>query len=254
MTEPKIVGQDPIIRKVCVLAERLAYTNHSIFIEGELGVGREQLARFLHVRGPRAAAPFSIFDFGAVARGAVSGALSTRCETAVGGTLLVKNFELLAPADADAVEATLAGAAGPTRVILAGQLPQTDVDRGRDLVARLGALPLYLSPLRARRADIPALAASLAERWSAENGGARAVVSDAAMLGLWRYDWPGNVRQLRDEVWTARTKSADGVIRPEHLSAAVRPRRLGPFAPPASVATESGRRRKRGVLTSVALV
>ncbi len=228
MTAPVIVGQDPIVRKVARLAERLAHTTHPILVEGERGVGRGHLARFLHARGPRAAAPFSIIDFGDVVRGEHLEQLVAKREEASGGTLLIKGHDLLPVEELAPAVQLLVEASDSTRVVLAPARSEAleESVRGPDLAERLGALNLYLPSLRMRRSDIPELAQHLVAGLAGEDGGA-AVIGDAAMVALWRYDWPGNVRELRDELAEALGRSEGREIGARHLSASAPMRRRG---------------------------
>ncbi len=225
MADPVIVGQDPIVRKVAQLAERLAHTTHPIFVEGEQGVGREHLARFLHARGPRAAAPFSILDFGDVARGASLNELVAIRDKAVGGTLLLKSCDLIPPGEIAPAVALIMEASDSTRfVVSAARRDSLDVSIGVPTIAeRIGALTLFLPPLRTRRADIPELAYYLVDRWADEAGRQRVKISDTAMLSLWRHDWPGNLRELRGELVAAVGRSDGGMIGARHLALRVHP-------------------------------
>ena len=225
MAEP-IIGQDPLVRKVATLAERLAHTTHPIFIDGEDGVGRGHVARYLHDRGPRAAAPFSVIDLGAVARGATLDAMVSHREAAAGGTLFIRNCQDIAASEIGAVVALLSEVVDATRVVIsAAASDRTAVGDTCPMVERLGALALYLPPLRLRRADIPALARYFVDQWNNSTANDRVPVTlcDAALLEMWSYDWPGNVRELRDEVRASAAQATDGSIRPEHLSLRVYP-------------------------------
>ncbi len=226
MADLVIIGQDPTVRKVARLSERLAHTTHPIFVEGEPGVGREHLARFLHARGPRAASPFSMIDFGDATRGSSIDALIEKVQASVGGTLLIKNCELARADDIGPVASVLVGAEESMRVVLsAGRRESTEVSlRVPELVECLGALSLFLPPLRTRRADIAELCGYLLERWAEESGRPSQGLSDAAMVLLWRYDWPGNVRELRDELIAAAERSVGPTIGAGDLSSRLDPR------------------------------
>ncbi|HER19871.1 MAG TPA: hypothetical protein ENO14_02365 [Chromatiales bacterium] len=115
MEVPVIVGEDAIVRRVAKLADRLAATTHAIFISGESGTGREHVARFLHARGPRAVAPFSIFDCGAAVRGACIEELSARLT--VGGTTVIDNCEALRADESAAIAALIDKRGAASRVV-----------------------------------------------------------------------------------------------------------------------------------------
>lgn len=231
MADPVIVGEDPIVRKVAKLAERLAQTSHPIFVEGEQGVGREHLARFLHARGPRAAAAFSIVDFGDAARGACLTQLVEGRRRCDGGTLLIKNCERIPESDLGPAVTLIMESTESTRVVLAaGRRAAAEVGSGvPELAQRLGALTLFLPSLRTRRADIPQLVSHLLARTADDKA---PEVSDGAMLLLWRHDWPGNVRQLRDELVEARERAGGSTIETRDLAPRLQPHaRLRAFGP-----------------------
>ncbi len=222
--EIALVGQDSLVRKVATLAERLAFTSHSVFIEGEQGTGREHLARFLHARGPRAGSQFSVYEFCDSARGAALDPLSEICGRTAGGTLMLRGCDRLDGDDARDVSELLLDAAPTARVILSASLPPVDRQGPVELVSRVGALSLYLPPLRTRRSDVVELSRHFLDEWRDASGAPQAMIAEDALLYLWRYDWPGNVRELRDELVAACERSRDGLIRAEHLSERVRPR------------------------------
>jgi len=92
-----------------------------------------------------------------------------------------------------------------------------------DLYYRLQVLTIALPPLRERRAEIPALAAALAPR--------DAVLGDSALATLVAYDWPGNIRELKNALWRASILAEGDAIGPEHLGLGT----PGSAAPPAGV-------------------
>lgn len=216
MQIPIIIGEDPTIRRTAALAQRLAATVHPIFIAGEPGTGREHVARFLHARGPRAVAPLSILDCGVAVRGAFDEVLAQCCSVVASGTLLIRNCDVLDDAQCAALAAAV-GVAGTPRIVIAAS-SAVDADAAVPLLAeRLGALTLYLPPLRIRRADIPALVGHFKDEWCCERGLPTASFSAAAMLGLWRHQWPGNLRELRSEVYAALDRRGDGAVDAIHL-------------------------------------
>lgn len=216
MQIPIIIGEDPTIRRTAALAQRLAATVHPIFIAGEPGTGREHVARFLHARGPRAVAPLSILDCGAAVRGAFDDELARAFRSAARGTLLIRDCDLLDAEGAAAIATALGDLAAP-RIVMTASSTADAVAATPLLGDRLGALTLYLPPLRIRRADIPALVAHFKDAWCCEYGAPAASFSAAAMVGLWRHQWPGNLRELRSEVHAALDRCGDGAVDAIHL-------------------------------------
>jgi DNA-binding NtrC family response regulator len=222
----RVSGVSREIRRLYPLFERLAQSNVPVVLEGETGTGKEALAEALHEQGPRAKAPFVIFDCTAVPaslveaelfgheRGAFTGAVGSRrgvFEQAHGGTLFIDeigDLELsLQPKLLRAIERAevrrLGGEAW-IRVdvrILAATRRDLDraVDQGRfreDLYHRLAVARVELPPLRHRKGDV----ATLAHRFWLELGGDPARLSPELVSRWESYSWPGNVRELRNAV------------------------------------------------------
>jgi len=222
----RVVGASREMRRIYPLLERLAQTNVPVIIEGETGTGKEALAESLHEMGPRAQAPFVVFDCTAVPpslveaelfgheRGAFTGALQTRrgvFEQAQGGTLLIDevgDLDLaLQPKLLRAIERFEIRRIGGDRWlhtdvrVLAATRRDLDkeVQAGRfrdDLFHRLAVARVELPPLRHRHGDITALAMHF---WREMGGDPYAIPRE--LLQKWEdYAWPGNVRELRNTI------------------------------------------------------
>ena len=222
----KMLGQSTPMRRLYPMLEKLAQSDNPVCIEGETGTGKEILAESLHERGPRAQAPFVVFDCAAVApslaeselfgheKGAFTGAVSARrsvFEQAEGGTLLIDEIGELDPAlqakllrVLDRAEVKRVGGSAylhvNARVIVA---TRRDLDRevqaGRfrdDLFHRLALGRVELPPLRERPGDVR----FLARHFATQNGADPARFSEA-LLARWEDgQWQGNVRELRNAV------------------------------------------------------
>ena len=87
-----------------------------------------------------------------------------------------------------------------------------------DLFYRLNVIPLSMPPLRDRRDDIPMLARHFVQQLSATVGRPRKTITDEMLEELQRYDWPGNIRELRNVIERAIILSTDGTLRiPEDM-------------------------------------
>ncbi|HEY8087321.1 MAG TPA: sigma 54-interacting transcriptional regulator [Polyangiaceae bacterium] len=221
-----LVGASTEMRRLYPLCKRLAASTVTVVIEGETGTGKEVLAEALHDEGPRAAAPFVVFDCTAAPpslleselfgheRGAFTGAVGARkgvFEQAHGGTLLIDeigDLDLpLQPKLLRAIERGEIRRVGGDRPIhvdvrvLAATRRDLDheVQAGRfrdDLFHRLAVARIELPPLRRRAGDVPVLARHF---WQALGGELEALSGD--LLLQWQdYAWPGNVRELRNTV------------------------------------------------------
>ncbi len=221
-----LLGASAAMRRLYPLFAKLAASSVPVLIEGETGTGKEVLADSLHCEGPRALAPYVVFDCAAVApnlveselfgheRGAFTGALSARkgvFERANGGTLLIDEIgdldPLLQPKLLRVLEKGEVQRLGgnesvrlDVRVLAA---TRRDLDRevqlGRfrdDLYHRLVVARVELPPLRRRKGDV----AFLARHFARALGGDEAAIADELLMRWEDYGWPGNVRELRNTV------------------------------------------------------
>jgi transcriptional regulator of acetoin/glycerol metabolism len=209
----------------------VAPSDLSLLLEGETGVGKEVLASLIHRFSPRRQAPLVKVNCGALAatlleselfgheRGAFTGAVSRklgRFELAQGGTIFLDEVGE-APPDVQVRllrvlqerEIERVGGRGPIRVdvrVIAATNRDLEkmIHEGRfreDLFYRLQAMRLRVPPLRERKEEIPLLAERLRQDFERESG--RTLPSGfsvEAMDALYRYHWPGNLRELRNVV------------------------------------------------------
>ncbi|MGM9514912.1 sigma-54-dependent transcriptional regulator [Roseateles sp. DB2] len=222
-----LLGQSPPMQELRRLIAAVAPTDAHVLVLGEMGAGKELVARELHVRSKRVGGPLLAVDLGSLPdtlleselfghrRGSYTDARQDRPGrflAAAGGTLLldeIGNLSMAGQARLLAVlerrEFTPLGADTPlplqARIVSATNLDETalfDPQRFRpDLLYRLNTIVLRVPPLRARRADIPLLATHFLARYAAEHGRAPRPLAAAALQALQAHDWPGNVRDLR---------------------------------------------------------
>ncbi len=238
----QMVSKDPGMRRLFELVERVAPSDAAVAILGDTGTGKELVARALHSRSPRASGPFIPVNCSAIAetlieselfgheKGAFSGAERLRkgaFEEAHGGTIFLDEIGEL-PFDLQAKllrtlelgEVKRVGASRPitvdVRVVAATHRDlRAQVRTGRfreDLFYRLCVVPLTVPPLRQRRGDVRLLAETFLSA-SAPRGVALRW-SDEALTRLEGYDWPGNVRQLRNVVQRALLFRGEGQVLP----------------------------------------
>jgi hydrogenase-4 transcriptional activator len=221
-----IVGGDAGLRGVMERIEQVAPTDVPVLILGETGSGKEVLARAIHGRSRRAAAPIVRVNCGAIPpglmdselfgheRGSFTGAVNVRkgwFERADGGTLFLDEIGELPPEAQVRLlrilqDGTFERVGGhkplraDVRVVAATHRDlQTMVSEGtfrEDLWYRISVFPIELPPLRERLEDIPPLAAHFAQRAGRRLGGAPLTVSKEDIALLTAYTWPGNVREL----------------------------------------------------------
>ena len=245
----RLVGHQTGLRRAVELARKVLDGDTTVLLLGETGTGKELFARLLHDNGPRRAARFVAQNCGALpetlleselfghARGAFTGATGERrglFEEADGSTVFLDEVGEMSPAMQLRLlrvlqegEVRRLGAPGVrkvnVRVIAATNADlEADVEAGRfrrDLYYRLNVFPIPLPPLRERTEDIPALAETFLRPACRRARRAIPSISPEAMALLQAYPFPGNVRELENEIERAVALAEDGrPIGPEHLS------------------------------------
>jgi transcriptional regulator with PAS, ATPase and Fis domain len=239
---PDTVFRSPRMTELLRVAERLAATNLPILITGETGTGKDVLARLIHDRSPLKRAPFVPFNCSALPRelvesqlfghrrGAFTGAMDSFpgvIRAAEHGTLFLDEIADLDPAIQpkflrflESGEILPVGEARaqqvPVRVITATNANLDDlVQQGRfrrDLYYRVGVTKLHLPPLRERKDEIPALAALFVKKCAQECGRTGLRLGDDLIAALLLYDWPGNIRQLVNEIRRVAAMAVDGQV------------------------------------------
>jgi transcriptional regulator with GAF, ATPase, and Fis domain len=225
-----IVGASRALRQVIQQVDAVASTDATVLITGESGTGKELLAREVHMRSPRARRPFvkvncsaiprEIFEseFFGHARGAFTGAVLERpgrFQIADGGTIFLdeigdlpvemqpKLLRVLQEGEYERVGEDRTRKVD-VRVIAATNQNLGDEVRARrfrqDLFYRLNVFPLELPPLRARKDDIPELAAHTIARMSKRHRIPPPPLTTYDIQRLQRHDWPGNIRELQNVV------------------------------------------------------
>jgi len=225
-----IVGESPNIFRVFEQVEKVAPTDSTVLLYGESGTGKELFAGAIHAHSRRASRQFIAMDcstlspslleselFGHV-KGAFTGAIREKegiFDLAHGGTLFmddVTNLNLEIQGKLLRVLET-----GEYKPVGASHFHSTDVriiaatnrdlkgmvEEGKfreDLFYRLNVFPIYIPPLRERKEDIPKLAYHFLRLFCRKTGKRIEGFSDEALESLINYDWPGNVRQLKNVV------------------------------------------------------
>ncbi|NVD70647.1 sigma-54-dependent Fis family transcriptional regulator [Duganella sp. BJB1802] len=226
-TTPDLMGESSAMRELKALIASVAPTEANVMVLGENGVGKELVARAIHALSRRAAGTLLAVDMGALPestfeselfghrKGSFTDAKADRAgrfQAARGGSLFldeIGNMPLAAQAKLltalERREVTPIGADKPeaidVRIVSA-----TNLDEARlfdpavfrpDLLFRLNTIVIRVPPLRERREDIPLLLTHYLNLYALQYERPARNVSAAAMDGLLRHDWPGNVRALR---------------------------------------------------------
>lgn len=227
----RLQGRSVVIQSVIRMAQKVALTNATVLITGESGVGKELFARAIHGASPHHLGPFVALNCGAIPaalfeselfgyeRGAFTGAEPKgspgKLTLAKGGTLFLDEIGDL-PLDLQVKLLRVLqeqsyyrlGGATPLRVearILAAtnrslaEMMEQGTFR-RDLYFRLNVISLDIPPLRRRIEDIPDVAEFLVQQFALQYGKIAPRLAPAALNALMDYDWPGNLRELRNVI------------------------------------------------------
>jgi len=237
-----LVGQSPALRQISSQIDLVAPTEASVLILGETGTGKELVAHEIHHRSTRqdgplvrvncASIPRDLFEselFGHV-RGSFTGAVKDRAgrfETAEGGTIFLdevgeipldiqsKLLRILQEKRYERVGDDRTRRADVRIVAATNRDLKKETAAGRfreDLYYRLNVFPIQVAPLRERREDIPLLAQHFINLSVKEMGCAKPRLTRAGAVQLQGYDWPGNIRELRNVLERAVILARGGTL------------------------------------------
>ena len=232
-TFESIIGKSAEMQKIFEMVRRVSSSKASVLITGESGVGKELIANAIHNLSPRKDNPLIKVHCAALSetlleselfgheKGAFTGAVARkrgRFELAHGGTIFLdeigeidqnvqikilrvlqdKRFERVG--GEETVETDV-------RVITATNRDlEKEIVEGRfreDLYYRLNVVHIHVPPLRERKDDIPLMVSSFIKEFAKENGKNITSIDSQARAALYKYDWPGNIRQLRNSIESA---------------------------------------------------
>lgn len=224
----ELVGHSPTMQRLRELIQTAGPTNSRVLIGGENGTGKELVARAIHMHSTRSDHPFVAVNCAAIPetlieselfgheKGSFTGATSMKrgqFEQADGGTLFLDEIgDMSLSTQAKVLRAlqeqqfTRVGGTKLMKVdvrVLAASNKDLEKEIGNghfreDLFYRLNVVPIVVPPLRERHEDIPALVQHFMKIHAEEQGLRMKEVSPEAMAVLQRYDWPGNIRELRN--------------------------------------------------------
>ena len=224
-TVSKMVGKSTSVNQLRQVIDRVAPANSRIMITGQSGAGKELTARMIHDASGRASGPFVTINAATItpetmehelfgSEGA-EGRYVGKLEESHGGTLYIDEIADM-PRETQGkilrvlVEQNFTRVGGTTRVAvdvriisssardLAGLI--TEGAFREDLFHRLSVVPIRVPALSERRDDIPELITFFMDQFTANAGLPQRKIADDAMAILQSHDWPGNIRQLRNNV------------------------------------------------------
>ncbi len=247
-----IIGKSQAMLRVFDVVKRVASTKASVLITGESGVGKELIANALHNLSPRKDKPFIKVHCAALAetlleselfgheKGSFTGAVSRkrgRFELAHQGTIFLdeigeidqtvqikilrvlqdKKFERVGGEETLEVD---------VRVVTATNRDlEREISEGRfreDLFYRLNVVRIHVPPLRERKDDLPLMIAAFLREFAEENGKKIEGFDSKARSALYAYEWPGNVRQLRNCIESAVVMTSGPLITLDDLPPSIR--------------------------------
>lgn len=222
-----LVGRSSAVQQLKATIDRVGPTNSRILIVGPSGSGKELTARLIHTTSTRAQGPFVVlnsaaitperleFELFGVAEGEGREPKRGALDEAHGGTLFLDEISDM-PRETQnrvlrvLVEQTFSRIGSNDKVSVdvriissTGRNLEEEIAKGRfreDLYHRLSVVPIRVPPLAERRDDIPDLVEFFVDTISQTTGLPRRPIGEDAMAVLQSHDWPGNVRQLRNNV------------------------------------------------------
>lgn len=267
----EIIAVSPVMRNIYAQGHILHQDpTVPVLIEGETGTGKEILARYIHYGEDATSSPFVDINCAAIPPttfeselfgyepGTFTGALPKgqkgKLDLAQDGTLFLDEISELSPELQAKLlrmvqERDFYRVGGLTkfkfdaRIISATNVNIMDnMQKGlfrKDLYYRLGTAQLRIPPLREHREDIMPLARSFLARFVREKGRSFHDISPEAENLLLKYDWPGNIRELKNVVERSVLMNEGWILRPEHLNLGLKSRVEEPSSPPGAPGTSA---------------
>jgi len=260
----ELVGQSPAMQQLRQLIDTAGPTNSRVLIGGENGTGKELVARAIHLQSARADRPFVAVNCAAIPetlieselfgheKGSFTGATSMKrgqFEQADGGTLFLDEIaDMSLNTQAKVLRAlqeqqfTRVGGTKlmkvDVRVLAASNKDlMKEIEKGvfrEDLYYRLNVVPIVVPPLRERREDIPLLIRHFMKLHAEEQGLRVKEVTPEAMNVFQQYEWPGNIRELRNLIERLMIMVPGGVIDTAQANLALQVKPVGSAAPAGS--------------------
>lgn len=252
-----LVGRSVLINQLRSTIEKVAPTNSRVLLVGPSGVGKELAARTIHAASARANGPFVVINaaaitpermeielFGVEASNGAQGSKIGALEEAHGGTLFIDEIGDM-PRETQnkilrvLVDQTFQRVGGGGKVVVDVRIIssttrnlESEIAAGKfreDLYHRLSVVPIRVPPLAERREDVPELIDFFMEQISQATGLPKRRIGEDALAVLQSHDWPGNVRQLRNNIERLMILAGDDLD--AVVSASMLPQDVGAMVP-----------------------
>lgn len=202
---PLLIGEGPAMQRLMLQIGRIGPHFRTVLVRGEVGTGKELVARALHAKSDRATAPFLVCHAARLAGANHEDHPLDLAEAADQGTLFLDGIDEI-PAEGQQTLLRLlnqkkariiASSSQDLRVMAAAGLLR------QDIYHRLAMVEIVLEPLRRRVENIPVLAMHFLERFATRYGKKIETIAPEAMENLLLYEWPGNIRELENVLHNA---------------------------------------------------
>ncbi len=257
----QILGNDPKILRILDTLQQIAPTDATVIIYGPSGTGKELVAKAIHFNSPRRNRPFVALNCASLSEGileselfghekgsftSATGRRIGRFEYANGGTLLLDEvgdmpmstqIKLLRVIEERQIMRVGSNEPVPVDVRL---LAATNADLQQlvkekkfreDLFFRLNVVTIHMPPLRDRKTDIPLLTQNFIQELAHRYHKQITAITPEAANAFARYDWPGNIRELRNCIESMIVVTRDNILGEDDLPDHIRPGRLALPAP-----------------------
>lgn len=241
------VGSGPKMREIIERTERVLTNDVIVFIQGEMGTGKELLARNIHLNSPHREKPFIVVNCSGIPenllelelfgyeKGVISGGMAARSgklEQVKGGTLYlddiaelpvglqVKLLQLLERGHFQRIGSSEDIPADFRLIVGSSKKLEEEVASGNfreDLFYRINVFPIRIPPLREHIEDIPELAVYFKDKINAKIGTQISRISNEVLSYFMKYDWPGNIQELENVMERSMLNARGNVFQPEDL-------------------------------------
>lgn len=243
----RVIGGSPAMQRIMSDVERIANSRDNVLLFGEIGTGKELIARAIHYSSARTDSPFIPINLSAIpedqieprlfghVKGAIAGAATSKkgfFEEANGGTVFLREISVLSKA----LQSRLLRVIEDQHIRPAGGTQEIKVDIrfisatsrdiaaevktgafSEDLLHKINGASISLPPLRERKEDIEPLAGHFIQKYSLELCKSVRGIDSEALQVLRGYSWPGNVKELRNIIERAILVADGDIIRGTHL-------------------------------------